>query len=105
MVCPRSRRIGGTTPRLTNMYQLSARKRWAGKGMKAVAPLGSPDPRKAGHRRWVLLVHGYNNNQLRAGDVWKSTTEWLSQRGVPLNELVLFFWPGDHFAGRLGPVI
>jgi len=81
------------------MFFLSARAREAGKGVKPVAALdgGHLDPGKAGLEHWVIFVHGYHTSQGRAEKVWKQTTRMLEAQDVSLDELVLLFWPGDHF--------
>lgn len=81
------------------MFFLSARARESGKGVRPVAALagGHLDPGRVGLQRWVIFVHGYNTSQGRAEKIWKRTTRMLEARDVALDEVVLLFWPGDHF--------
>lgn len=83
------------------MYRLWVRdKKKGGRRVIDVSPVdGGADP--LGCRRLVFFVHGYNNNYFQASKTWQSTRAWLRDHDVPLERVVLFYWPGDYFKNYL----
>jgi hypothetical protein len=63
-----------------------------------------------GRSRLSIFVHGFNNSEARAEDIWKKTHGLLVSgprpvRADELDPLTLYFWPGDMFvSGRLGAI-
>ena len=78
------------------MYRLTCRENLSGRGLTDVRPAdGLPDPAKAGLERWVILVHGFNNSRKTAEGTWELTARQLESGDININNMVLFFWPGD----------
>jgi pimeloyl-ACP methyl ester carboxylesterase len=79
------------------MYKLTCREHPRGRGLIDVKPVdGVSDPARAGLDRWVLFVHGYNNDEEDAAKAWSQTFATLADYGVDSQGAVLFFWPGDY---------
>lgn len=50
-----------------------------------------------GRRQLTLLIHGFNNSEPHATDVWSETYSSLQRRvdDAALDQMVLYYWPGD----------
>jgi len=49
----------------------------------------------------TLWIHGYNNNQSAIAETWQTTAAALALRGVSVDDVVAFYWPGDQWGSVL----
>jgi len=93
-------------------FHLTVRRHEKGKGLRSfmggtglseeVRPVnGGLDPRVAHRGTLTLWIHGYNNNQTAIGETWQTTAAALALRGVSLEDVVAFYWPGDQWGSAL----